>query len=132
MVDNKHFIQFLNQLGLTVNEMGKRLNISYSTAKDRSEMLNFTLNELVKFSEITTIPLQELVLIVAGTKSIKDIVTPYALTKRIAIEKLTQDDDFLRMILECNFAASQRQRTASLSEIHILKRFIIKNKNNEL
>ena len=132
MVDNKHFIQFLNQLGLTVNEMGKRLNISYSTAKDRSEMLNFTLNELVKFSEITTIPLQELVLIVAGTKSIKDIVTPYALTKRIAIEKLTQDDDFLRMILECNFAATQRQRTACLSEIHILKRFIIKNKNNEL
>lgn len=132
MVDNKHFIQFLNQLGLTVNEMGKRLNMGYCTAKNRAEMLNFTLEELIKFSEVTTIPLQELVLIVADKKSIKDVVIPFALNKQIAMDKLGQDDDFLRIILECNFAATQRQRTASLSEIHTLKRFIIKNKNNEL
>lgn len=127
---NKHFIQFLNQLHITVGDLAHNLHLTHVTASNRCENLNFSIDELIRLSEFTTIPLPELILIVCGKKSLKEISIPYALTKEIALEKLTQDDDFARLILECSFVgAQQHRRTATISEINNLKRHFKTYKN---
>jgi hypothetical protein len=125
MADNKHFIQFLNMLGLTVNEMAIGINMSYATARNKVETLNFSTQEYCALSKFTSIPEEELLQIVLNKKSLKDVVVPYALTKEMAFEKMRIDDDFLRMILECSFVgAHQKRRTATQQEINTLKKYI--------
>lgn len=122
-VNNKHFIQFLNHLHITLHELASKLHITYGTIRNRSEMLDFTIPELIYFSEFTAIPLGELTLIIAGKKSLKEAEIPYAITKEIALHKFTQDDDFVRMILECSFVgAHQKRRIPTQQEINTLKK----------
>lgn len=129
-IDNKHFIQLMNQLGLTIRELADKLNITYGTAKNRYNMLNFTIPELIKFSHISNIPMYELTLVINGKKSLKECELPYAMTKEIALAKLTQDDDFVRMMLECSFVgAQQKRRIATQQEINTLKKHFQTYKN---
>ncbi len=123
MPSNKHFIQFLNKLGLTIMELSRLMDMSYHILRARTEDLEFTLPQLIKFSQVTSIPLGELALKIWGDESVKNINTPFAITRDIAFEKLTKDDDFVRIILECNFVGGgQKNRSASQAEINILKR----------
>lgn len=125
MTDNKHFINFLNQLGITVKQMGELINMSYSTARNRVETLNFSMDEMRRLSQSTHIPLEEIFYIISQKKTVKETGIPYALTKEIAWDKIKQEDDFIRMILECNFiGAGQRGRKATQTEINVLKKYI--------
>lgn len=123
MTDNKHFIHFLNRIGVTVNQLASKLNISYATARNRVETLNFTWRELIAFSEFTSIPLNDIIMMLENKKSIIEMTIPYALTEKVAFEKISQSDDFVRMILECSFiGAQQYRRTATQQEINTLKK----------
>lgn len=125
MSDNKHFIQFMNQLGITTYQLAMELNMSYGTARHKIETLKFTAPEICQLSEFTAIPILDIISIITGKASLKELKIPYAITKEIALEKLRQDDDFIRMILECNFVgAGQKKRAASQSEINIMKKYL--------
>lgn len=125
--DNKHFIQFMNQIGLTTMELAKVLDMHYETAKLRIETLRFTAYDICMLSNYTTIPVLDIINIILGKSTLKEITIPYALTKEIALTKLRQDDDFLRMIIECSFVGgAQKHRVATQTEINALKSHILK------
>lgn len=125
MVDNKHFLQFMNRLGITTMQIATALDIKYNTARLRVETLKFTPEEICQLSEWTTIPIIDLINIITGRASIKEISIPYATTKEMALEKLRQDDDFIRMIIECSFVgAGQKRRVVTQSEISVLKMYL--------
>ena len=125
MIDNKHFIRFLNDLGLTVNEMGRKMGMTYWTARNRVETLNFTTTEYCALSKATSIAEEKLIQIVLNKKSLKDVVMPYALTKQIAWEKFIEDPDFVRLILECaKIGAGQKNPKVFQEEINMMKKHL--------
>lgn len=122
MTDNKHFIQFLNQLGITTNQLATALDMRYETARHRVDTLKFTAPELCKLSEFTTVPILDIINIIINKTTLKEVTIPYAITKEMALEKLRQDDEFIRMILEVNFVgAGQKNRPITQIEIAMLK-----------
>lgn len=128
MVDNKHFIRFLNELKLTINEMGNKMGMTYGTARNRVDTLNFSTKEYCALSKVTSIAEEDLIQIVLNKKSLKDIVIPYALTKQIAWEKFIEDDDFVRMILECaKIGAGQKNPKVFQEEINMMKKHLALN-----
>lgn len=125
MIDNRHFIRFLNELKWTVNEMGNKMGMTYGTARNRVETLNFTTKEYCALSRVTCIAEEELIQIVLNKKSLKDIVMPYALTKEIAWEKFIKDDDFIRLLLECaKVGAGQKSAKVFQEEINMMKKHL--------
>lgn len=126
MIDNKHFIQFLNKIGITVKQMSEMMNMTYATAKNRVDTLNFTMDEIRRLSQAVHVVPEEIFYIVSQKKTIKEIGIPYALTKEIAWEKIKKEDDFIRLILECNFIGSgQRGRKATQTEIDKMKKYLL-------
>ena len=125
MIDNKHFLRFMNQIGITTNQIASVLNMQYQQARQRVETLKFTAEEICLLSEYTTIPIIDLINIIMGRGSLKDITITYAITKQMAIEKLRQDDDFIRLILQCDFLGiGQRKRVVTETEMTIMKKHL--------
>lgn len=126
-MDNKHFLQFMNKLGITTMDIAKTLEVSYGIANRKVTRLDFDTFEICKLSEWTTISVLDLMKIILGDSTIKEIIVPYAITKEMAIARLRQDPDFLRMIIECyNVGAGQKDKTVTQSDIYMMKKHLNK------
>lgn len=127
MIENKHFLRFLNQVGLTVQDMSKIMCLTYETARARINTLDFTLKEIQLLSTALNMPIEDIISVIIQKKDPSEVKAPFALTKEIAWSKLMQDDDYVRIILECSYiGAGQRGRRASEREIAVMKKYIIK------